>query len=75
MTDARSLVRASLEHPALLDRVGDEDDLAAAGVSSGELIRLALSLEDRLGRPLEDEELLALTSVHAVAGLIGAGVN
>ncbi|MFI5797411.1 acyl carrier protein [Streptomyces sp. NPDC051677] len=70
----RTLVRQSLEHPALLDRVGDEDDFAAAGISSGELIRLALSLEERLGRALGDEELLALTSVRAVAQLL-AEVN
>ncbi|MFD9465723.1 acyl carrier protein [Streptomyces sp. NPDC060027] len=73
--EARSLVRDSLEHPALADRIGDDDDFAAAGVGSGELIRLALNLEDRLGRPLGDEELLGLTSVRAVAGLIGAGVR
>ncbi|MEU3827364.1 hypothetical protein GT045_15035 [Streptomyces sp. SID486] len=71
----RTLIKGSLEHPALLDRLGDEEDFARAGIGSGELIRIALSLEDELGRPLQDEELLGLTSVRAVASLIGAEAN
>ncbi|GAA2515829.1 acyl carrier protein [Streptomyces longisporus] len=68
----RTLIKASLDHPALLDRLGGDDDFAQAGIGSGELIRIALSLEEELGRPLADEELLGLTSVRAVAALIGA---
>jgi acyl carrier protein len=71
----RTLIKGSLEHPSLLDRLGDEEDFAQAGIGSGELIRIALSLEDELGRPLQDEELLGLTSVRAVAALIGAEAN
>ena len=73
MTLARTFVRESLDHPALLDRVGDDDDLVGAGVSSGELIRLALRCEEHLGRPLDEEELSGITSVRAVAGLIAEG--
>jgi hypothetical protein len=72
MTAARDLVRAHLDHPALLDRIADGDDLVAAGVNSGELIRVALACEERLGRPLGDEELSDLTSVQAVADLLRA---
>ncbi|MEU9593410.1 phosphopantetheine-binding protein [Streptomyces sp. NPDC003470] len=72
LTDVRALIRGSLDHPVLLDRLGDDDDFAGAGIGSGELIRIALSLEDELGRPLEDEELLGLTTVRAVARLAGA---
>ncbi|MEV7414895.1 acyl carrier protein [Streptomyces sp. NPDC089919] len=75
MSLARSLVRQSLDHPRLLDRLGDEDSLAQAGVGSGELIRLALHVEDHLGRPLDDEELLELTSVRAVAALLAGGAG
>ncbi|MER5733829.1 AMP-binding protein [Streptomyces sp. NPDC002138] len=71
MNTARTLVRSSLDHPVLLDRIGDEDDLSGAGVNSGELIRLALACEDHLGRALGDEELAGLTTVRAVAELIG----
>ncbi|MFJ7205883.1 phosphopantetheine-binding protein [Streptomyces sp. NPDC098789] len=73
MSLARTLVRQSLDHPALLDRITDGAPLAGAGVNSGELIRLALNIEDHLGRPLQDEELLELTSIHAVAQLVGNG--
>ncbi|MCT2589312.1 acyl carrier protein [Streptomyces sp. N2-109] len=75
MSVARTLVRESLDHPALLDRVVDDADLAGAGVNSGELIKLALRLEDHLGRPLGDEELLGLTSVNAVAELLQNGAD
>lgn len=71
MSLARTLVRNSLDHPALLDRVTDEASLAGAGVNSGELIRLALHIEEHLGRALDDEELLELTSIRAVADLVG----
>lgn len=70
MSHARTLVRDHLDHPALLDRVGDDDDLVAAGVNSGELIRVALACEEQLGRPLGDEELADLTSVRAVECLL-----
>ena len=70
MSTARTLVRANLDHPALLDRIADDDDLVAAGVNSGELIRVARACEERLGRPLGDEELADLTSVRAVADLL-----
>ncbi|KUJ69007.1 hypothetical protein ACZ90_14230 [Streptomyces albus subsp. albus] len=73
MSLARTLVRESLDHPALLDRVADDDDLVGSGVNSGELIRMALRCEEQLGRPLDDEELAELTSVRAVAALIGEG--
>ncbi|MCY0932179.1 phosphopantetheine-binding protein [Streptomyces sp. H27-H1] len=71
MSLARTLVCNSLDHPALLDRVTDEASLTGAGVNSGELIRLALRIEEHLGRALEDEELLELTSIRAVADLVG----
>lgn len=73
MSLARTLVRQSLDHPALLDGITDEAGFAGAGVNSGELIRLALNIEEHLGRALEDEELLELTSVRAVAELVGNG--
>ncbi|WP_406423252.1 acyl carrier protein [Streptomyces sp. NBC_00873] len=71
MSLARTLVRNSLDHPALIDRITDDASLAGAGVNSGELIRLALRIEDHLGRQLEDDELLELTSILAVAELVG----
>jgi acyl carrier protein len=68
--EARALIRAGLDLPILLDRIGDTDDLVAAGVNSGEIVRVALQCEQRLGRPLTDDELSTLTSVAAVTELL-----
>lgn len=62
----RELVRSSLDNAALADAIADADDLVAAGVNSGEMIRIALALEDALGRALSDEELIAVTSIDDV---------
>ncbi len=70
MTGARELIRANLDLPALLDRIGDGDDLIAAGVNSGEVVRIALRCEQHLGRVLSDDELTALSTVRAVAELL-----
>lgn len=68
--DARDVVRAALDNPALLDAIPDDVDLVAAGVNSGEMIRLALMVEDELGRPLADDELTRLTSVADVRDIL-----
>jgi hypothetical protein len=68
--DARALVARQLDLPALLDRVGDDDDLVACGVNSGELIYVARACEERLDRPLTDAELAGLTTIRAVADLL-----
>ncbi len=72
MTGARALIRASLDLPALLDRITDDDDLIESGVNSGEIVRIALQCEQRLGRALSDDELTNLSTVRAVAELLGA---
>jgi acyl carrier protein len=70
MTDARELIRASLDLPALLDRVADDDDLIGAGINSGELVQIALHCEEQLGRMLTDDELAGLSTVRAVDQLL-----
>ena len=73
--EARALIRAGLDLPILLDRIGDTDDLVAAGVNSGEIVRIALHCEQRLGRALTDDELSTLTSVAAVTELLNEGAG
>jgi hypothetical protein len=76
MNAARELVRGCLDLPALVDRIGDDDDLIGAGVNSGEIIRIALTSEQRLGRPLTDDELTGLATIRAVDRLLyGQGVG
>jgi acyl carrier protein len=69
---ARELVRSCLDLPALLDRIGDDEDLIGGGVNSGEVLRIALECENRIGRLLTDDELAALSSVRAVRKLLEA---
>jgi Phosphopantetheine attachment site len=70
---ARALVRQCLDSPTLLDAIADGEDLMAHGVNSGEIIRVALECERRIGRMLTDEELTELSTVDAIARLIGRG--
>ena len=70
MSTARDLIRAHLDLPGLIDRIGDDDDLVGSGVDSGEIVRIALGCENRLGRVLSDEELTRLSTIRAVADLL-----
>jgi acyl carrier protein len=69
----RLLIKENLDNPVLLDLIGDSDDLIAAGVNSGEMIRIAFGCEKRLARRLTDAELTALTSIEAIATVLKAG--
>lgn len=73
--DARALIRRNLDYPPLLDRIADDHDLVAAGVNSGEMIRVALDCEQHLGRPLTDEELTRMTSIQQIAALLEGGMG
>jgi acyl carrier protein len=75
MTGARELIRASLDLPAMLDLIADDDDLIRAGVNSGELVQVAMHCEERLGRVLTDDELAGLSTVRAVAELLAGKVT
>jgi hypothetical protein len=71
VSTARELVRKCLDLPVVLDRLGDDDDLLTSGVNSGEMVRVALGCEERLGRPLTDDELAGLDTVNAIARVLG----
>lgn len=70
MDGVRELIRKQLDYPPLLDRIGDDEDLVAAGVNSGEMIRVALGCERYLDRQLTDAELTGMTSVRAITALL-----
>ena len=70
---ARELIRGCLDLPAVLDRIGDSDDLLTHGVNSGELVLVALRCEQALGRALTEAELEQLDSVLAVDRLLQGG--
>ena len=68
---ARELIRQVLAVPEVLEAIGDDDNLLAAGVNSGELILVALRCEQRLGRALSETELSGLVSIRSVASILG----
>jgi acyl carrier protein len=61
----RELLASLLDDPTLVD-VAADDDLLAAGLNSGDIIRLALAIEELTGEPLDDK---ALSRLYTVAGL------
>jgi hypothetical protein len=67
MLDVRALISGCLDFPHVLDRVSDEQDLVLAGVTSAEMIRIALRCEQHMGRALTDGELDRLTSLKTIA--------
>ncbi len=71
MSTARELIKLGLDTPAVLDAIGDDDDLIVGGVNSGEIVRIALRCEEQLGRALTDDELAGLNTVREVAELLG----
>ncbi|GAA3195106.1 MULTISPECIES: acyl carrier protein [Streptomyces] len=62
------------------DTVGDDVDLAASGIDSGDLVRLVLLVEQRLGVEITAEDMERLRTIadyerfvaeHSVAGATG----
>ncbi|MEV7022099.1 phosphopantetheine-binding protein [Kitasatospora sp. NPDC093558] len=72
LTPGHRLLLSFVDLPELLEGVGRDTDLTAAGLNSGDLIRLALAIEDLTGEPLDDDELTAL---HSIAGIDGVLEN
>jgi acyl carrier protein len=71
---AIELVTGCLDNPEMITRIDLDDNLQAAGVNSGEIIKIALACEEQIGRALSDEELAAIVSLRGVAELLsGAG--
>lgn len=61
----RELLADLLDDPTLVEVAADED-LLAAGLNSGDIIRLALAIEEITGEPLDDQ---ALSRLYTVDGL------
>ncbi|MEU9980227.1 acyl carrier protein [Streptomyces sp. NPDC050856] len=64
--NARELVAACLDNPLMLERIGDTEEFHAAGVNSGEVIRIALRCEEEIGRALDDDELAAVNTLEGI---------
>lgn len=66
LTAARRLLHDLVDLPELLDEADPARDLMALGINSGDLLRVAVAVEDRTGVPLDDEEL---ASLHTLEGI------
>jgi acyl carrier protein len=63
---ARELLASLVDYPELIEQLPDDADLVAAGLNSGDLVRIALAIEERTGQPIGDDDL---TRLHTVAGI------
>ncbi|MCL7426160.1 phosphopantetheine-binding protein [Streptomyces sp. NPDC057806] len=72
LTPGHALLLEFVDLPELLDGIGRDDDLTTAGLNSGDLIRLALAIEERTGSPLDDDELTALHTVEGIDQVLTA---
>ncbi|MDT9701485.1 phosphopantetheine-binding protein [Streptomyces sp. P17] len=72
LTPGHALLLEFVDLPELLDGIGRDDDLTTAGLNSGDLIRLALAIEEQTGSPLDDDELTALHTVEGIDQVLTA---
>ncbi|MGW0881227.1 phosphopantetheine-binding protein [Streptomyces sp. NPDC002671] len=72
LTPGHALLLEFVDLPELLDGIGRDDDLTTAGLNSGDLIRLALAIEERTGSPLDDDELTALHTIEGIDQVLTA---
>lgn len=72
MSKARNLVGLCVSNPELLEGLDESADLRDAGLNSGEFVLITLRLEEELDRPLEDEEIDALTTLGDIEELLAA---
>ena len=72
LTPGRELLMEVLDVPELAAMIPAEADLIVAGINSGDLIRLGLTIEERTQLPLDDDDLLALQTVSGIDRLLAA---
>jgi len=55
-----------LDVPEVAAKIPSDADLILAGINSGDLIRLGLSIEERTHLPLSDDDLMDLQTVDGI---------
>jgi acyl carrier protein len=64
------MLLAELVGPALVSELEDDADLVRSGINSGDLVRLALLVEQRYGIELSTADLEAMRSLGSIDAVI-----
>lgn len=73
MTPARTLLAELIHDPELASQLPADQPLLFAGVNSGDVVRLTLAVEERLGRALSEPEVVGMRTIADVDRLLAAG--
>jgi len=66
MSSGRRLLMEILDVPEIAAQIPADADLILAGINSGDLIRLGLTIEERTHLPLSDDDLMDLQTVDGI---------
>ena len=66
LSPGRQLLMEVLDVPEVAVQIPPEEDLILAGINSGDLIRLGLTIEERTHLPLTDDDLMDLQTVAGI---------
>jgi acyl carrier protein len=66
LSPGRRLLMEVLDVPEVAAKIPSDADLILAGINSGDLIRLGLSIEERTHLPLSDDDLMDLQTVEGI---------
>jgi acyl carrier protein len=66
MSPGRRVLMEILDVPEIVAQIPADADLILAGINSGDLIRLGLTIEERTHLPLSDDDLMDLQTVGGI---------
>jgi len=66
LSPGRQLLMEVLDVPEVAAKIPSDADLILAGINSGDLIRLGLTIEERTHLPLTDDDLMDLQTVEGI---------
>jgi acyl carrier protein len=72
LSAARQLLLDLVELPDLVAGAAPDSDLISLGINSGDLLRLAVAVEERTGEPLGDEDLASLHTLDGIDQVLRA---
>jgi acyl carrier protein len=74
MSPGRQLLMEVLDVPEVGAKIPPDADLILAGINSGDLIRLGLTIEERTNLPLSDDDLMDLQTVSGIDRVLASRV-